>query len=201
MWMNQYDVEDAVTRYGNHEILGPAVLTLGSLMNWTNGNSDGWAYWQKPSKAAEKLMTLVQDHERWERSEYRHPREGAEATSVALKAALRPIKAFRTKHAKTLRNGCDFEIFETKADIQAAVLRRAEAVEAAERTELARLQEKYMSNHIHNGYTCPAHVKECDCPDKVNSVCNPYHVPGFCPDNLTVMEGLCPLDREPERTC
>lgn len=140
--MNQYEVEDMVTRYGNDPVLGPAVMTLGSLMSWTNRNSDGWCYWQKPSRAAEKLMDLVEQHDRHERHTALHLPH-AEATPVAVATALRPIKAFRTRMAKELRNGCDFEIFTSTADIHAAAQRRRDANEAAERAELARLQEKY----------------------------------------------------------
>jgi hypothetical protein len=137
MWMNELEIGDMLARYGNHQVVGPAVHTLTHLVGWTNGHSDGWPYWQKPARAADKLMDLVLEHERWDRGEFRHPRPGAEATPAALKLALRPLKAFRTRQA------ADFVIFETQADIEAYAERRRQEREAAERAELARLQAKY----------------------------------------------------------
>jgi hypothetical protein len=81
-----------------------AVTTLYNLMRWTNRNSDGWAYWPKPARAAKKLMELVEDAERNQRDPWR--RDKVEVTPARLKAALSPIKAFRT------RQKADFEIVE-----------------------------------------------------------------------------------------
>jgi len=94
-FMNEWDIQRVVAVYDRHPILGPASKTLESLKNWTNENSDGWAYWPKPCRAAAKLMELLE----------RDPRYGeAVVTEAEYKAALRPIKAFRT------RQGADFEI-------------------------------------------------------------------------------------------
>lgn len=98
-FMNEYDIQDAASRYANHPTLGPAVLQLLYLVNWTNHNSDGWAYWPKPCRAAAKLQALIQG-ERLSRFDD----ERADATPAALRAALAPIKAFRT------RQGADFTI-------------------------------------------------------------------------------------------
>jgi hypothetical protein len=96
-FMNEWEVLDAVQRYHDHPILGPASLTLSHLMGWTNRNSDGWAYWPKPVRAAAKLIEIL-DRSPWG--------EDPEPTEAEYKAALRPVKAFRT------RQGADFEIFE-----------------------------------------------------------------------------------------
>lgn len=141
MWMNEHEIDEAGHRHGSHPVAGPAVATLMSLVVWTNRNSDGWPYWQKPARAADKLMDLIQQHDYWDRN-LRHL-TNVEATPVALRAALRPIKAFRTRMAKELRNGCDFEIFETHDDLRAFSDRKAKEREDAERAELVRLQEKY----------------------------------------------------------
>lgn len=95
MWMNSWDIERAVAVYDGHPILGPASKTLLNLERWTNANSDGWPYWRKPANAAKRLMELLQ-------RDYRYGE--AEVTEAEYKAALRPIKAFRT------RQGADFEI-------------------------------------------------------------------------------------------
>lgn len=42
-------------------------------------------------------------------------------------------------------------------------------------------------SHVHDPFRCPAHVEGCDCPDPADSLCNPYRVAGYCPDDLEVM--------------
>lgn len=98
LFMNHYEIEDAVGRYADDPVLGPAARTLASLMDWTNRHSDGWAYWPKPCRAAAKLQALFP--RRW---------DDESPTVEQYKAALRPIKAFRT------RQGADFNIEEVTA--------------------------------------------------------------------------------------
>lgn len=100
LFMNGWEIQEAQVRYAHHPVLGPATTTLSNLMEWTNRNSDGWAYWPKPVRAAEKLQRLIQGASpgsRWDD-------ERADATPDALAVALRPIRAFRT------RQGADFEV-------------------------------------------------------------------------------------------
>jgi hypothetical protein len=100
-FMNYWDIERARDTYRGHPVLGPATLTLSNLAEWTDRNSDGWAYWPKPCRSAEKLMELI------EKDIFDTVRE--DATPEAYKAALRPIKAFRT------RQGADFQIVEVSS--------------------------------------------------------------------------------------
>lgn len=60
MNMNQFEIEAAF--HANHECpnVRKGVALLHSLMEAVNAQSDGWAYWRAPSKAAEKLMELLQ---------------------------------------------------------------------------------------------------------------------------------------------
>jgi len=109
MWMNEHDINDAVRRYGEHPLLGPATWTLDSLRVAVNGCSDGWPFWKAPGAAAAKLMDLIQAHQRWERTECQRPREGAEATAEALRAAYAQLRRFRTVRAAV--GGIDFTIF------------------------------------------------------------------------------------------
>jgi hypothetical protein len=102
-FMNEWDIERAESHWAYHPILGPATQTLRNLANWTNRNSDGWAYWPKPGRAAAKLMELI---ERDGTSAYTYG-EREDVTLAEYAAALRPIKSFRTRH------GADFEIVET----------------------------------------------------------------------------------------
>lgn len=101
MFMNGYQVAGAADRYQDHPVLGPATQTLVRLVNWTNQNSDGWAYWPKPCRAAAKLQALIQGDRL-----SRFDDERADATPAALRAAYAPVKAFRT------RQGADFTIVE-----------------------------------------------------------------------------------------
>lgn len=97
-----FEIPEAAVRYRDHPVLGPATRTLDNLRRWADANSDGWAYWPKPARAAAKLMELIEGDGTWQARQ--NPDE--RATADAYKAALRPIKAFRT------RQGADFEIVE-----------------------------------------------------------------------------------------
>ncbi len=83
MWMNHSEVMNAAWRYENDPILGPATLFLREFMEQVNENSDGWAYWQAPVKAAEKLMVLIQ--------------RGLPGNEADFKKTLAPIKSFYTR--------------------------------------------------------------------------------------------------------
>jgi len=101
MFMNEWEIDNARAEYQDHPVLGPATRTLASLRDAANANSDGWCYWPKPCNAARKLQELIQgDITSW------HDPVRADATSAKLRAALSPVKAFRTRQPFT------FEIFE-----------------------------------------------------------------------------------------
>jgi hypothetical protein len=100
-FMNEYDIDDALGRFRDHPVLGPATRTLASLRDAANSNSDGWCYWPKPARSAAKLMELIEGDGT---NYYRHG-EREDATPAKLRAALTPIKSFRT------RSGIDFQIF------------------------------------------------------------------------------------------
>ncbi len=101
-FMNIYEIEDAVKRYRIHPILGPATRTLDNLSWWANQNSDGWAYWPKPARAAAKLMELIER----DGTNYYHSLQREDVTIAEYRKALAPIKAFRT------RQGAEFVIYE-----------------------------------------------------------------------------------------
>jgi len=103
-FMNRWEVEEAADRHADDPILGPATQTLRNLMEWTDRNSDGWAYWPKPVRAAARLIELIEKSH-----PYHWPRE--EVTLAEYKAALRPIKAFRT------RQNADFVIVDAAVAI------------------------------------------------------------------------------------
>jgi hypothetical protein len=105
LFMNEWDIDEALARYVGHPVLGPATQTLANLRDATNANSDGWAYWPKPCRAAKRLQELIQGgrDSRWDT-------ERADVTVAAYRKALVPIKSFRTRVASSV--GMDFEIVE-----------------------------------------------------------------------------------------
>jgi hypothetical protein len=90
-WMNGAEVEEAAERFDAEDTpnLFRGARILERLMDWTDSNSDGWPYWQKPANAANKLMDLIHAANRF---------DPQDITEAQLKAALSPIKAFLTKH-------------------------------------------------------------------------------------------------------
>jgi hypothetical protein len=101
MWMNEHDITGAQHRaYGTHRPrLVSACDTLANLRDWTNANSDGWPYWKQPSNAAKRLMDAVEARAKAYRSYGSDVTEARrDITDAELAAALRPIKAFLTRH-------------------------------------------------------------------------------------------------------
>lgn len=95
--LNDYDIEEAQIRAA-HDFHRPnlqaAVLTLARLVEWTNDNSDGWAYWKKPAAASKKLQGIIDNlYIRSFTSADSHP----DLTKRELQAAYTPIKAFLTR--------------------------------------------------------------------------------------------------------
>lgn len=90
--MNEYEVED-FAREARTPAEQVASVALQSLVNWANSNSDGWAYWGKPVNAAERLQALIQGDGTNRARESRAQR----MTPEAVRKALVPIKAFRTR--------------------------------------------------------------------------------------------------------
>jgi hypothetical protein len=102
MWMNEHEVEETFDRLDSAHPAVPNLAAgasvLDALVAWTNANSDGWPYWQKPSKAANSLMTVL--HNRDYAIRFGHDREGKpleDITTAELALVLRPIKAFLTR--------------------------------------------------------------------------------------------------------
>lgn len=94
-YMNDWDIAQARRRFDPDTVPNRARLVevIDSLREWANGNSDGWAYWPKPCRAASKAIALV---ESTSYPEYQR-RQDEDATDAETKAALTPIKAFLTR--------------------------------------------------------------------------------------------------------
>lgn len=92
LYMNDYDIQLASQRYTTG-VKAKAVKILQAHVEVVNANSDGWAYWKAPLMAAKKLMELIQG-----------PSTVSETTAAeCLKLAMRPIRAFYTKHPQLPR--------------------------------------------------------------------------------------------------
>lgn len=95
-WMNKWDVEDALHFYVVRSDVFPnarkASIVLARLMDWTDENSDGWAYWNKPSNAAKRLQEYLSG---W-RKRYVDG-DDTDLTDAELTAMLKPVKAFYTR--------------------------------------------------------------------------------------------------------
>jgi hypothetical protein len=107
MWLNEHEVEEMQQRLDAEATpnLAKAAWVLGNLVEWTNRNSDGWPYWQKPSRAAKRLQEML--HERDYAIRFGHDRSGqplSDVTASELTQAFRPIKSFLTRHGSA--NGC-----------------------------------------------------------------------------------------------
>ncbi len=115
-FMNDYEINRALRMYSLHPVLGPATQTIANLEEWTNANSDGWAYWPKPVLAAKGVIEMIVRNGTWEYVGDDGINERADATVEEYKRALRALKAFRT------RQGADFEIVEPRpVDLMAAL--------------------------------------------------------------------------------
>lgn len=95
LFLNTYEIDDAVRRFAGDPVLGPASQTLANLRGAADENSDGWAYWPKPARAARALQQLLSDA-RWNR-EYDWREDYKAPTSDDVQRAYRPIKAFQTR--------------------------------------------------------------------------------------------------------
>jgi len=96
-YMNDYDIASARSRYGRGVTPNRLALAIvvDNLAEQTNLVSDGWAYWSKPCRAAAKAIELIEstaypEHDR---------RQREDITDAEMRAAVRPIKSFLTRHA------------------------------------------------------------------------------------------------------
>ncbi len=92
-YMNDYDLlrAERVARYNGWDNRLTLVAAVNSLRMWANANSDGWAYWPKPCRAAAKAMAEICG------DGTNAADDRPDSTEAAVKAALIPIKAFLTR--------------------------------------------------------------------------------------------------------
>ena len=92
-YMNDYDLMQAESRFAETPNRLRLTKSVQNLRRWTNQNSDGWAYWPKPVRAASRAIGLIESTT-WDENERRMREDATDAETVA---ALKPIKAFLTR--------------------------------------------------------------------------------------------------------
>lgn len=94
-YMNDYDLDSARSRFTRASCPNrlALVLVVDNLREWADTVSDGWAYWPKPARAADKAMALIESRTNRENQE----QEANDITDAEMLAAVRPIKAFLTR--------------------------------------------------------------------------------------------------------
>ena len=94
LFMNEYEISEARSRWARHPALGPATKFLDAYMREVNAHSDGWPYWSAPVKAAAKLMELIRASDAVARSS---GLDDSAPSLAAVRKTLSPIKAFMTR--------------------------------------------------------------------------------------------------------
>lgn len=94
-FMNDYDLEMARSRFTHASVPNrlALVMVVDNLREWADDHSDGWAYWPKPCRAAERAMSLIESRTNREND----AQEAEDITDAEMLAAVRPIKAFLTR--------------------------------------------------------------------------------------------------------
>lgn len=111
MWMNQAEIEWANQQNHACPNVRAGVRLLYRLIQAVNNQSDGWAYWAAPGKAAHKLMELLKTA-----GNLSHGTRGT-ITADQLKKAVSPIRRMVTvQSAKQKKYGNTFEF-----DVDAAL--------------------------------------------------------------------------------
>jgi len=94
-YMNDYDLDVAVSRFTRSSTPNrlAVALLVRNLAQWADDNSDGWAYWVKPLRAAQPAMDLIYGGT-WTHNEEQEANDVSDATVAAV---ARPVKAFLTR--------------------------------------------------------------------------------------------------------
>lgn len=94
-FMNDYEIDLALCRFSSAPTPNRFRLaeTVANLASWADNNSDGWAYWPKPARAASRAIRLIESTT-WDNNQVQ---EAIDATDAETMAALTPIKAFLTR--------------------------------------------------------------------------------------------------------
>lgn len=93
-YLSTDDLQDAIWRFG---LCAPnrahVARVVRNLATWANENSDGWAYWPSPRRAAANAVGEIHAYTTVERV----AQEQKDISEAQVRRLLAPIKAFTTK--------------------------------------------------------------------------------------------------------
>ena len=95
-FMNEYDRTGAIHRFTRASKPNRLALALvvDNLATWADNHSDGWATWPKPARAASAAVKFIESTT----SVNNQMQERYDITDAEMRLAVRPIKAFLTRH-------------------------------------------------------------------------------------------------------
>ena len=91
-YMNDYDLDFARKRFGRGSTPNrlALVMVVDQLREWTDENSDGWAHWVKPRRAAERAMEHIDSSTNAEND----VQEREDITELEMRRAAQTIRTF-----------------------------------------------------------------------------------------------------------
>jgi hypothetical protein len=101
-YVNEYDIATIRQEAERHNmpVALEGAIILDKLREWTDQNSDGWAYWVKPRNASKRLTEALEARFLGRYSD----RITEDMTKEELREAMRPISAFFTRHKVAVRS-------------------------------------------------------------------------------------------------
>ena len=95
-YMNEYDLASAAQRLERTPNRATLVAAVRDLAEWADCNSDGWAYWPLPSRAAQRAIGHIESTTNRANDE----QERTDITGAELAAALKPIRTFLSRQGR-----------------------------------------------------------------------------------------------------
>lgn len=92
-FMNDFDLDTAARRYHDQPNRLRLVRTVDALRIWADENSDGWAHWPKPARAAVKAMEIIEG----DGTSAAYERE--DCTPAEVREAEKPIRRFLSRQS------------------------------------------------------------------------------------------------------
>lgn len=95
-FVNEYDVRQARSRFTRAACPNRLALAImvDQLADWTNHNSDGWAYWPKPLASAQAAIAHIESRT-WAENK---AQEADDISHREMILAARPVRTFLTRH-------------------------------------------------------------------------------------------------------
>jgi len=90
IWLNRWDIDEAVRTFKADPVLGPAAKFLPDYRDLVDSLSDGWPYWSAGTKCASDLESLLHEAmgERYSHEPDYMPPTRADVEMAARKIAL-----------------------------------------------------------------------------------------------------------------